>query len=277
MTIWSSRADTAPETIRAVQAGLNVRLAMTPRSKFTTCSPLDIIASVATDNVDRYSVLPVLKKGRICGLYNAEQWFDVDEPAGSPIGNDFERLREDHLIGGDASILDFVTTADERPMRLVVSESRIIGLVCLSDLHKLPVRAALFSVVIALEIAMADQIQSVYQDNPDGWLGLLSPCRRGNVRNRVKTAKEGDTFVSHILSTQFVDKATIVRKKRLLRGSQKSLKSTFNDIRDLRDNLAHSNDYAATRPAAENVAQTVATILRFIAELRNDDTQTQMS
>ena len=271
MPTWSSPADTAPETIRAVQAGLTVRLAMTPRSKLMTCSPVDIVASIATDNVDRYSVLPVLRKGRICGLYNAERWFGNGAPPEHPIGNDFERLREEHLIGADASILDFVTTADTRPTRLVVAESGIVGLVCLADLHRLPVRAALFSVVTALEIAMADRIQSVWPDRPDDWLNLLSAGRRCKVLGAVKKAKQGDTFVNHVLSTQLSDKATIIRKKGLLQGSQTRLEADFQTIQGLRDNLAHANDYATTNTAAQEVPRTVAMILRFIDELRGDD------
>ncbi|MGO4843671.1 hypothetical protein AB4144_66485, partial [Rhizobiaceae sp. 2RAB30] len=70
----------------------------------------------------------------------------------------YEALREAHLIGADASILSFVKEADTRPFRLLVSERGIVGLVSLSDLQKLPVRAALFGLVTGLEMAMTDAI-----------------------------------------------------------------------------------------------------------------------
>ena len=42
-------------------------------------------------------------------------------------------------------LLDFVRTADEHSCRLVVDGGRVTGLVSLSDIQKLPVRAALFT------------------------------------------------------------------------------------------------------------------------------------
>ena len=74
------------------------------------------------------------------------------------IGDDFVPFSEDIVIGADASIIDFVTTADERQTRLVVSGDRVAGLVSLSDLQQLPVRAALFTLITRLEIAMAQRM-----------------------------------------------------------------------------------------------------------------------
>ena len=87
-------------------------------------------------------------------------------------------MTEDNLVGSDASILKFLATAVEHPTRLVVADTEVVGLVCLSDVQKLPVRAALFSVLTALEMAMAKRIEETWPDDPDGWLGLLSHARR---------------------------------------------------------------------------------------------------
>ena len=87
-------------------------------------------------------------------------------------------MTEDNLVGSDASILKFLATAVEHPMRLVVSDTEVVGLVCLSYVQKLPVRAALFSVLTALEMAMARRIEWTWPDDQDGWLGLLSHARR---------------------------------------------------------------------------------------------------
>ena len=172
-----------------LQAGLTVRLVMTARTSLMTCSPLDSIDSVMALNVARFSVLPVVENGLICGLYRAERWFDVERTPCAQVGNDFERLTEDQLIGSNASILDFVVGCDERPTRLVVAGNEIVGLVCLADLHKLPVRAALFSVVTALEMAMSDRIQATWA-SPDGWLDLLSAARRKQVDDRIANASQ---------------------------------------------------------------------------------------
>ena len=262
---WASRADTTPETVRAMQAGLTVYLIMTPRSKLRTCSPNNCIDSLEDAIRDQFSFLPVVEAGLITGLYRAEKWFGKTPP-GESIGDDFERLTEDHLVGSNASILDFIKKGVERPTRLVVSGTEIVGLVCMADLHKLPVRATLFSVVTALEMAMADRIADEWQDS--GWLNLLSDRRRENVEGWICEAKRNDTYVSDIASTQFADKATIVLKQGLVAGSKSSLREDFKAIRKLRDPLAHANDYASTPALAKSVSRTVNTALCFMNQLR---------
>ena len=268
---WANRPDTTTETIDAIQAGLTVRLVMTARRHLMTCTPRHSVDSLVANNVDRFSAIPVVENGLICGLYRAEQWFDVDQPPHRPVGNDFEHLAECDLIGSDASILDFVLTAARHPTRLVVSGSEIVGLVCLADLQKLPVRAALFSVVTALEITMANRIQAEWPDSPTEWLCLLSPERREKVADAIANARQNDTYISHIASTQFGDKATIILKQSLVGGSKSQLKRELRAIQKLRDDLAHSNDYAATPSAARTLSQTVTAILRIANQLRVTD------
>ena len=262
---WASRADTTPETVQAMQEGLTVDLIMTPRSKLRTCSPNKRIDSLEDAIRDQFSFLPVVEAGLITGLYGTEKWLGKTLP-GESIGDDFERLTEDHLVGSNASILDFIKKGVERPTRLVVSGTEIVGLVCMADLHKLPVRATLFSVVTALEMAMADRIADEWQDN--GWLNLLSDRRRETVEGWICEAKRNDTYVSDIASTQFADKATIVLKQCLVAGSKSSLREDFKAIRKLRDPLAHANDYASTPALAKSVSRTVNTALCFMNQLR---------
>ena len=60
--------------------------------------------------------MPVVdEKERILGLYCAARWFDRKVPM-EAIGDDFVPFSEDIVIGADASIIDFVTTADERAL-----------------------------------------------------------------------------------------------------------------------------------------------------------------
>ena len=83
------------------------------------------------------------------------------------------------MIGADASIVEFVMTADKRPIRMVVSGDRVAGLVSLSDLQHLPVRAAIFTLITSLEIAMAKRIEEEWRDNATGW---DRPIERGPSR-----------------------------------------------------------------------------------------------
>ena len=242
-----------------------MRLIMTPRADLVTCRLTDSIVSVVSGNAEDFSFLPVVDDARICGLFRAEQWRDCTPPS-KPVLEDesFERLREDHLIGDNASILDYVATSKQHPTRLVVSGNAIVGLVCPADLHKLPVRAALFTVITALETAMAHRIQAEWPD-PNDWLDMLSARRRAVAERRIAEAAGGDTSVSEIFFTEFADKKTIFVKKGFSNyGTKSALKRDLDDIRKLRDEVAHANDYAASKEAAESVADIVGAVRRMI-------------
>ena len=269
--VWPSHSATAQKTVEAVQAGLTVRLIMTGRDSLMTCRPDDAVASLVAKNVDQFSSVPVIRDGRICGLYNAERWFEKTPPAELRIEDEFKALSEDLLIGGEASILEFVCSAAQTPARLVVSGREIVGLVCLADLQKLPVRAALFGLVTALEIMMAERIEAICPNSPEEWLKLLSPGRQERVKEQVDSLREADTFVSELLATEFADKARVIVKLNVLDGSKTKLNEDFRDIKKLRDSLAHASDFAGTKDKAEKVPHTVEAILRIVSEIRNSD------
>lgn len=76
-----------------------------------------------------------------------------------------------------------------------------------------------------------------------------------------------DSFVSEIVFAQLHDKAMIVRKANLIPGSQAELSSCFNAIRDLRDYVAHANNYAETPESAGKVCRVVREILKMKKDL----------
>ena len=256
------------DLLERVQRSLTVDMIMTSRSELRTCRPHDTASAIMEQNTEHFSFLPVVDATeRLLGLYNAERWFQ-DEAPPERIENDFESFSEDVVIGVDASIIDFVKTADQRQTRLVVSGDRVAGLVSLSDLQQLPVRAALFTLITRLEMAMAQRIE--YQWNggeKTAWLALLSRKRRKRIVKAINEAKREDGFVSEIAFSQLSDKATIICEKHLIPGSRASLDRDFNAIRKLRNGIAHANHYAASPEAARNACSTVRTILRIKNDL----------
>lgn len=264
---WASETDIGFEVLEKVQDSLPVGMIMTLRSNLMTCTRDETAFQVKEKNTSEFSFLPVIdEKGQYLGLYNAERWFQCTAPD-KPIGNDFESFSEDLIIGADASIIEFVQRADDRPTRLVVSGHHVAGLVSLSDLQALPVRASLFTLITSLEIAMAKRIEAEWPNTPDAWLQMLSVGRRDQVREMVNRAKADDNFVSAIAFTQLSDKTTVIRKARMVGGSINSLKNDFNAIRDLRDRIAHSNSYAETSASARFVCVMVRRIIEIKTEL----------
>ena len=266
-TRWATGSDVGPDVLEPLQHSLTVNTIMTPREQLKTCRRDETANAVmARNKEDQFSFLPVVDEAdRFLGLYKAERWFRQEAPC-ELIGDDFEPFSEEQVIGADASIIDFVMTAIERPTRLVVSGDRVTGLVSLSDLQLLPVRAAIFTWITSLEIAMAKRIETEWHDDVTGWLKLLSDGRRAKILDEIKTAKQKDGFVNEIVFTQFSDKATILCKKRLVPGSKTQLQRDFTQIRKLRDYIAHANYYAETPEAARRVCE----VVRKIRQIRED-------
>ena len=265
---WANAGDDGPDVLERVQRSLSVDMVMTVRDDLSSCRREETACEVMARNTGRFSFLPVVDGGgRILGLYGAERWFGRDAPP-ELIGDDFEPFSEDIVIGADASIVDFVKTADARQTRLVVSGDRVAGLVSLSDLQRLPVRAALFTLITRLEMTMARRIEREWEGGDrTGWLELLSKKRREDIVEAIDRAKREDGFVSEIAFSQLSDKATILRRRGLIRGETRRLERDFKAIRKLRDGLAHANYYAETPEAARKACETVRTILWIEDEL----------
>ena len=116
-TRWATGSDLGPDVLDQLQGSLTVSKIMTPRDDLETCRRDETARAVMARNEDAYSFLPVVDdtvRKRFLGLYRAERWFRDEAPDDS-IREEFETLSEDHVIGADASIIEFVTTADERP------------------------------------------------------------------------------------------------------------------------------------------------------------------
>lgn len=181
-------------------------------------------------------------------------------------GRRFPASSEDIVIGADASIFDYIRKADEVSTKLVVSGDGVAGLVSLSDIQQLPVRAALFALVTSLEMAMSLAIERKWP-NPEDWIALLSEGRRAKLTEEIAEARRRDAFVSEIAFTQISDKADLVCKGGMLSGSRNSRAREFVKIRKLRDNVAHANSYADTPKEAKIVCQIVRSVYQLKDEL----------
>lgn len=264
---------TAPRLapLDAVLATLTVGLIMVQRQNWMTCTCETLRTDLAVENTTtQYSTIPVVDTDdRVVGLHDASRWFKQAAPA-SPVGSDFQPLSEDILIAEDASIFEFLRQADRHPTNLVVKGTRIAGLVSLSDIQQLPVRAALFALVTNFEMALAAQIAHIYKADDD-WKALLSSGRRGKLADKVKEARAKDIFTSELLFTEFCDKRTIVVEGHLMVGDGADLTKRIKAIEGLRNNLAHSNDYAST----PELAKSVCAVVRDIYDLKEMFVSTQ--
>jgi hypothetical protein len=251
------------------QEGLPVRLIATARQDLRTCCDDEWIADVVTRNQEGFDHFPVVASSgvpdRIIGLIELVGW-DQGKAAAGRVSDRMSPLCEDNLIGADASILSFVKSADTNPCRLVVSGARIEGLVSLSDLQKLPVRAALFALITQLEMTMAEAIRRECRGSAR-WKERLSPGRLEKVEAKQRAARRDDNWVDDLLFTEFADKKTIIRKAAILPDGKTQFDEAMREAEGLRNLLAHANDYAESRAAAAKVCSTARTIEHWIERL----------
>lgn len=262
MLVWDDPEYPSARTVEHVQDSLSVRLIMVPRSQVKTCALSNTAQSVAARNTDEFSYVPVADKaGAIIGMYHAAQWFGRTAPD-EEIDPNVEPLTEDMLIDSQSSILDFILSADRFPTKLVRSGDRVSGLVCVSDLQKLPVRVALFGLITGFEMALAQKI-ALHWNGRGGWMQNLSRNRQRKLRERIAYLRKSDAFVDPLETTQLSDKFTILLRESLLPGAERQLRNQYDRIEELRNDLAHANGYAETPVRARALSQTVRDILRL--------------
>ena len=210
-TRWSSDDEIDGDIFETLHHGLTVALIATEREKLMTCRPNEFLSAVVSRSADQqYDYLPVTNEegSEIVGLLHAVD-FVQNSSCIVPVREHYRPLSEGDLIGANASILDLIKEADSKPCRLIVSRDKIVGFVTLSDLQKLPVRAALFALITGIELTMAEAIRKKYETDED-WLKLLSKCRQEKINKEVEKSKQEDAFVNALLFTQFCDKRDIL-------------------------------------------------------------------
>lgn len=273
---WASGSlDSHPaEELKAFENSFTVQLIATPREALRTCVADEKLAGVVERNrSENFDFLPVtepkgVRSGRsdqIIGLVELVPFLDGAVNPNRLVHDHMRPLSEENLIGANAGILAFVRDADRQRCRLVISGREISGLVSLSDLQRLPVRAALFTMVTHLEILMANFIRHEYPQSSK-WLEFLSEERQEKVRGEIQRSRISDAFVDDLLFTQFADKVRIIRKSSVISLNKSQFKKDLGRVRDLRNALAHANDYAANRDTACEVCETVRIMDNWIEQ-----------
>jgi len=263
---WASSGLAGTDVFETLHSGLTVKLVSTPRQVLKTCKGSDLVADVISD-ANHFDFIPISDDfgddGRLIGMFHAADIRQKGITDGC-VSSFHLPLTEEYLIGADASILDFVIQADSRPCRLVVSGSQIVGLVTLSDLQRLPVRAALFALITGFEMTMAELIK-VKVPNETDWMTMLEQNRQDKIKREVSRAQAKDAFVDTLLFTQFADKVEILKQLTPIVLTGSALEQ-LRDFKKLRNSLAHANEYAAS----PNQATHVCDVVRQLLNMRQD-------
>src|SRR5208337_1925736 len=117
----------------------------------------------------------------------------------------------------------------------------------------------------APEILMTNFIRHECAQSSE-WLQRLSEERRRMVRGEIDSSMRNDAFIDELLFTLFSDKVTIIKKSVVMYSNRSQFKQELGRVRNLRDAVAHANDYAANRDDACEVCETVRIMDNWIEQ-----------
>ena len=252
--------------------GLTVADIQTPREQFVHCSPEQRLTEILR-STNEYDYLPVVRDTSSSQDTSPPQVIGVlctrsvnGREHDGCVGDCYESLAERHLLGADASILEFVLQADDHPCRFVVRGERITGLVTLSDLQRLPVRMTLFALLTGFEMTLIEAIRRHCPED-DEWLSLLPPCFRGKVEQNIERAKARDNFVHGLYATNLYHKLHIARHFPCFDHGDERLAAELRHIRCLRNKVVHADHFALTPEEAREVCRLARNLLALQEQL----------
>ena len=216
-------------------------------------------------NEGEYDYLPVRSNahGPIVGLF-CRSSFQSEHQL---VGEIFRPIGPTDLNSSETSLLHFVWTANQQPRRLVLEGTDVRGIVTLSDIQKLPVRMALFSLFIHFELLLTEHLRQRV-GNGDPFLHL-TPGRAEHARDKWRQFTASNMDQDKFSAMDLCDKREVARAPRILGKTPTSTKGSIGEIeRYLRNPIAHGAEYAETREAAGKTIRAAVATKAWIDELR---------
>jgi hypothetical protein len=210
---------------------------------------------------DDYDFLPVVSGEEIVGSFETKR----DYAEASMVSEVYNPLKTEMLIGGDASVIDFVESAHEVPFRFVVSKNGIIGIVTLSDLQQFPTRASLFTLIMDFEMLLSDAIEMASGPRLEDWSQHLDDVQKKATEGFAKKAKKEGRYVNDLLVTSLAAKVQIVVA--LYPLVREALDRLQKPVKGLRDRLAHADVLDGSQDGLKQISLTVRDILQCRRQL----------
>lgn len=204
------------------------------------CDVQEDAMTVKTELASRnYDVIGVREGDEVIGYVEREE---LEEGT----IRDFARLFQTReIIANSTPLMQFLHIFKERKRIFVLEKNEVTQLITGADLQKPPVRMLLFGYITLLEMNLGELISAKL---PGGsWKSLLSEGRlnKAEALYQERLAKNEDLDLIECL--QISDKMHIILNAPNLKAyfpmsSKREGKRLSNQVRDLRDRIAHSNE-----------------------------------
>ena len=229
---------------RNVHQLLTVREIMTPRSDFIACLGTETVNDAFRSVPEIYDALPVLAghdrhdhKADVIGVIDRRKVHA--SAARERVSQHLDEVARDTSISSATPMLDFIRGLRGEPVSLVHDGEDIVGLVTLFDIERLPVRIALFALLIDIEDEIGRLIEFM-SPNPSSWQEMmLTAGLKKALQDGLGRASRRDHHGSPILAVGYSVKLAILEAL-AARGHLGTIKAEgLRGIVDLRNDIAH--------------------------------------
>lgn len=242
---------------RKIQDLLTVEQIMTVRDEFLCCSVNDTLGHAFEGIPEVYDAIPVVDgpsdnaTADVIGV----AW-RRDLRGRKPLARVEEIIDErsvENPLAASTPMLDFARSASADRMSLVGDGSKVVGLVTVYDLERLPVRLSLFQHILYFEQRLGQAIMSLAPDEstwPD-----LCPAKRPEIEDGIRRALRRDHLGAPILGIGFTEKVEIARKllpDALGVGFNAAL---LDDVAPFRNDVAHGLPFRRVEDVPNRIRQ----------------------
>ncbi len=247
----------------SLEAAAAVRLIATFDALVTCYEDELLVDAISRAEAGNYDHLPVLRRGEnvIVGILNRLDAPTVD--LNRLVASVMEPLGPLNLISADAPLLRYVEIADASRCRMVLNETKVCGIVTLSDLQKLPVRCVLFTLVTHFELLLTEQLKRQYPDNDSLFDLIRIEGQRTSALRTWRRMRGGNTSIARHYALSLRDKMQIWASS----NGNAAVQEEVEPVYQLRNGLAHASDYAATETDARNTAALVGKLRQWVGLL----------
>jgi hypothetical protein len=148
----------------------------------------------------------------------------------------------------------------------VIEGNEVVGLITLSDLQRIPVGMAVLAIILATELSLNELIARRYGEW--GFLAHLSEDRRRQVLERHEELRRRNLETSPIDALMLEERLTLAGKVQRFRRelgfpSRKRYESWTEELKRLRNALAHGNTLLDHQPDARRALELVGRVRSF--------------
>lgn len=184
-----------------------------------------------------------------------------------------EGLLSKYFMEFDLSELLPDTTSIPEVLKVIINFNHVFissfgivaGIITRGDLQKVPIRMLLFSLISLIEMQMLRIIHERFPEN--SWDKLISPGRKEKAKKLFRDREKKNEEIDLVDCLQFCDKYEIISKTEdfleKLQYNKKEFCTLLEDLKKLRNNLAHSQDIiTANWPSIINLSKTAEEFLK---------------